>query len=418
MLKRGVYRMQTVYLRDGDVFIGEYGAELNGSRIVTNVLREGDYWVLLEQTQQGEVFDKCFPEFPVCKHPEQVFLDDQPLSQVENLQKLRSGTFYFDYRNDKIYLADNPSGKKLEVSVTPQAIEGAPNATISNLIITKYAQAGNWMTVRLFPNMIAEYNDILFNASIGISLSDNVRVHHNRIRHSGRLGVIDVKSNNIRFEYNELAYNNTFGYDYDWEAGGSKFLETRDLYVAHNYVHHNFGPGLWTDYDNQNTLYEYNIVDHNTASGIFHEVSGDAIIRFNEVSFNGTNGIEISNSSKTEVYGNLLKGNASSLWARNVCRSEAKLFTLRNVQFYDNVVYQNAHYAGADSWPTGKAAALFAERSCQHWNESFDDWFNNLGNQWYDNTYHIENFSENARPPFLWQEAEVQLEDWQEFGLQ
>ena len=418
LLGAGVYRMQSVTLRDGDVLMGEYGAELNGSRLVTEVSREGDYWVLPEQTQQGKVFDKCFPEFPACKYPEQVFIDDRLLSQVESLQQLRSGTFYFDYRNDKIYLADNPEDKKLEVSVTPQAIEGAPNAVISNLIITKYAQSGDWMTVRSFPDMVVQYNDVGFNASIGLSLSHRVHAHHNRIHHSGRLGVIDVQSHDVKFEYNELAFNNTFGYDYNWEAGGSKFLETRNMLIAHNYVHHNFGPGLWTDYDNQDTLYEYNKVISNTASGIFHEVSGSAEIRFNEINHNGTNGIEISNSSDTDVYRNILKGNASSLWAKNACRPAAETFTLKNVHFYDNEVHQDAHYAGEGDWLVGKAAALYAERSCRHWREDFSDWFNTVGNRWTDNTYHFTNLRDGARPPFFWQEAELQLDAWQDFGLQ
>lgn len=418
LLKAGVYRLQSIHLREGDVLVGEYGAELNGSRLVTEVQREGEYWVLPGQTQEGDPFDKCFPEFPACKYPEQVFLDDQMLTQVLSLPELRPGAFYFDYRRDKIYLADSPEGKKLEVSVTPQAIEGAPGAVIRNLVITKYAQEGDWMTVRLFPNMVAEYNDITFNAGVGLSLSHNVYAHHNRIRYSGRMGVLDVESENIRLEYNEIAYNNTFGYDYHWEAGGSKFLRTRNLKVTHNYVHRNFGPGLWTDYDNHETLYEHNLVSHNTGNGIFHEVSGSAVIRFNEVNHNGTNGIEIANSSDTDVYGNVLRGNASSLWAKNACRPAAETFTLKNVRFYDNVVYQDAHHAGTEDWPTGKAAALFSERNCKFWSERFEDWFNSVGNLWYDNTYYVTNLHSDARPPFLWKENEVQLEDWQEFGLQ
>ena len=54
-----------------------------------------------------------------------------------------------------------------------------------------------------------------------------------------------------------------------------------------NHVHHNEGPGLWTDIDNIHTLYEGNLVEHNANVGIFHEISYDAVIRNNIVRDNG-----------------------------------------------------------------------------------------------------------------------------------
>ena len=52
-------------------------------------------------------------------------------------------------------------------------------------------------------------------------------------------------------------------------------------------VHHNAGPGLWTDFDNIHTLYEGNTVFLNGEDGIKHEISYDATIRNNVVAANG-----------------------------------------------------------------------------------------------------------------------------------
>lgn len=58
------------------------------------------------------------------------------------------------------------------------------------------------------------------------------------------------------------------------------------LLVSDNDVHHNKGPGLWTDINNIDTTYERNTVHNNTSHGIFHEISYRAIIRNNRATDN------------------------------------------------------------------------------------------------------------------------------------
>ena len=84
----------------------------------------------------------------------------------------------------------------------------------------------------------------------------------NYIHHNGQLGLA-AAGNGIIVEDNEIAYNNTHGFSYWWEAGGTKFVRTENLIVRRNHSHHNIGPGLWTDGNNLNTLYEHNRVTDN-----------------------------------------------------------------------------------------------------------------------------------------------------------
>jgi hypothetical protein len=51
-LKAGVHRMQSIQPKDNQVFLGETGATLNGSRLLTSFSREGVYWVANGQTQE------------------------------------------------------------------------------------------------------------------------------------------------------------------------------------------------------------------------------------------------------------------------------------------------------------------------------------------------------------------------------
>src|SRR5690606_14643000 len=108
------------------------------------------------------------------------------------------------------------------------------------------------------------------------------RVRNNQVLEQGQLGIGGV-GDNVLIAGNEVAWNNTAGFRWGWEAGGSKFARTHDLVVRNNHVHDNNGPGLWTDIANTRTLYEGNRVEDNTGPGIFHEISYDAVIRNNTV---------------------------------------------------------------------------------------------------------------------------------------
>ena len=98
-------------------------------------------------------------------------------------------------------------------------------------------------------------------------------------------------------------------------------MTTENLIVRGNFVHDNNGPGLWTDIDNINTLYENNIVEGNSGAGIFHEISYSATIRNNQVRGNGfrnrgwlwEGGIMVAGSQGVEIYGNILEDNYNGI---------------------------------------------------------------------------------------------------------
>ena len=125
---------------------------------------------------------------------------------------------------------------------------------------------------------------------------------------------------------------------------------THNLIVRGNLVHHNYGPGLWTDVDNIDTLYEYNEVSDNDDAGIFHEISYRATIRNNTVSRNGFGyhpwlwgaGIQVAASRDVEVYGNVLIDNAQGIAALQQNRGTG-LYGPRqvvNLYVHDNTIIQ------------------------------------------------------------------------------
>ena len=123
----------------------------------------------------------------------------------------------------------------------------------------------------------------------------------------------------------ELSYNNAAGYNYGWEGGATKWTNTDGLIARNNYVHDNYGSGLWTDGPNINVLFEGNRVEDNDSSGIVHELGYAAVIRNNVVRGNGFQhpiqgdvwgaGIRIDQSRDVEVYGNTVEGNNAGITA-------------------------------------------------------------------------------------------------------
>ena len=196
---------------------------------------------------------------------------------------------------------------------------GGVEVTVRGLVIEDYAPRLQEGVIRLGGgayDWLVEDNEVRHNSGVGIVAGPGWQVRDNYVHHQGQLG-IKASGNDILFQGNEVAYNNTDDIDPSWEAGGSKFVHTRNLVIRDNYVHDNQGPGLWTDGNNIDTLYEGNRVVNNYGPGIFHEISYDAVIRNNVVEGNGFGytgwidgaGILVGDSPNVEVYGNTVRYN-------------------------------------------------------------------------------------------------------------
>ena len=137
----GVYRGVSITPKDGQTFIGAEGAILNGSAVLTNFTQQGNLWVVGGQTQEGIRHATGEGDGVSMRpgYPETVFVNDTPLKPVDALFKVVPGTFYFDYAADKIYIADNPTGQKVEAGKLTDAFHGnAQNVTVQNLVVEKY----------------------------------------------------------------------------------------------------------------------------------------------------------------------------------------------------------------------------------------------------------------------------------------
>lgn len=203
------------------------------------------------------------------------------------------------------------------------------------MTIEKYACPGQFGAIGSQDpgdNWTIEDNEVILNHGAGIVAGSNSVVRNNNVNDNGQIGI--KVSRNIKpvrifdtlIEGNEINRNGKkeVGFNWGWEAGGTKFTKTTNLKVRNNIVRENGGAGLWADIDNDNTLYENNIVEDNYDHGIFHEISYGAKIRNNIVRRNGFGRtwdnfsdkmmhaqIMVSTSKDVDVYNNLVDAGAN-----------------------------------------------------------------------------------------------------------
>ncbi len=413
-IKAGIHRLQSIVPKSGNKFIGEPGAILSGARLLTTFTRSGGYWVASGQTQQNPIKSTsrnwCLPEFPGCYYPEQLFINDVLLQHVTSLGAVAPGKWYFDYATDKIYIANDPTGKKVETSVKAFAFKSsAPNVTISGLIVEKYATppASGTVDGSSGSAWVVKNNEVRYNHGKGIKTGSRMQVLDNYVHHQGQLGIAGG-GNSLLVQGNEIAYNNAAGFTTGWEAGGSKFVFTDVLIVRGNFSHHNRGAGIHCDIDNINALIEGNRLEDNDWRGIFYEISYKAVIRNNVARRNGFKipktvglvdgaGILVSNSRDVEIYGNVVENNRTGIGAYDSDRGSGKygVYDLWNLNVHHNTVVQ----------ATGRAAGITQSIGT-------NAVFTSRNNRFTANTYDLASTAKY----FRWMNADLSTTQWKSYG--
>lgn len=312
-LGAGVYRGQALHPKSGDQIVGagQGVTVLNGSNLIAAPVRSGGLWYADRQVQQNGSAGYCAGD-PACANAELLYLDDVPLTGVSSRAAVVAGTFFFDYAADRVYFADDPTGRKVEVGAVNKAVVGdrptvgrtggAVNVVVRNLTVEKYAQVSQQGAIETNDGWLVDHVTTRLNGGQGITMfGAGPRLSHSRVLANGQIGVganggddstgYGHAVNAVFVDNTEIAYNNTKNYDYGWEAGGTKFWQTKGSVISNNWVHHNEGPGLWDDGFNDNITFSANLIEDNVQNGIFHEIGGSAVIRDNMIRRNGgTNG--------------------------------------------------------------------------------------------------------------------------------
>jgi parallel beta-helix repeat protein len=198
-------------------------------------------------------------------------------------------------------------------------------------------------------------NNTVHGSTIGVAVNKGTILRSNHIHHNSMYGIVGGPATNILIESNELAFNGGIR-DAGGSTGGSKIVGstpgTYGVVWRDNWVHHNTGPGIWSDGNVHDVLYEGNLVEGNSGPGIFHEISWDATISNNVVRGNATDAIgrscwwgsqiHVNNSQNVRIFGNRVRSTAG---ANGIClvdaiRSQTSPFPtqLANIEVRDNTI--------------------------------------------------------------------------------
>lgn len=430
----GVHREQLIAPKDGQIFIGEPGAILNGAETISGIRQEGRFWVGAAVKLNIRPFGTCLKSRPRCNDPERFFLDDQPLEPVSNLADLRPGAVFQDGLAGRFYLADDPRGRRLEHTRQPYAFrsDGARSVTVKGLIVEKYATPAQQGAIfgdehPRATDWLIEGNEVRFNSGSGIATGDRSIVRDNKVHHNGQLG-ISPNGVDVLIEGNEIYENNIFGFDAAWEAGGVKAGAVERLTLRRNHVYDNYGSGLWCDVDCRNILFEDNRVERNADAGIFYEISFDAIIRNNIVLLNGTGkggqqgsawvwgaGIQIAASEGVQVYGNSVTVGEGSAGIVLVDQGRERMVRPAAKAGTEKVFYRTAGNIVRDNEVIydGRAGISGGASDVARTNPNFGV-IETGGNRFDGNTYVLRQAA--ASPVFVWGHGAISYERFRNLG--
>lgn len=384
----GMYRLETMIKpKDRDSFIGpcqkspcsaDSQAILSGARLLTSFQQSGPHYRISGQTQHNQITidsSRCQPRTPRCNYPEDLYIDDQPLTHAASLDDVGQGKWFFDYPNATLYFDDVPEGHHVETSVAPAAFAPGPanGLTIKGLTIEKFATpamtgavggagVGNPSPTK-GANWVVEDNEIRLNHGYGVRINFGWKILNNYIHHNGNLGIggglggamsseLAATPSGLLIQGNEIAFNNYAHVKSGFQAAGIKITGSRGVVVRGNYVHDNEGAGLWTDIKNYDVLYDNNTLENNTEAGISHEISFAGIVRNNRLLKNGYTvpsekawlygaNLFSSTSQGLEAYCNTVEvssqgGNGIDIIAQNRGANENKISS--NNYFHHNTV--------------------------------------------------------------------------------
>ena len=184
---------------------------------------------------------------------------------------------------------------------------GAPGAVLDGKGVNAYAFTGQetgvriaYLTIKNFvaPNQegvvnhdqangwIIEHNTIADNSGAALMGGARQVLAYNCIARNGQYGLNYFQTGDgiedVIVHHNEIVRNNTDRVDPDCGcSGGAKFWAVNGAEITDNWVHDNYGVGLWADTDNRDFRIEGNLIQNNDDVGLFYEISYNALIRNN-----------------------------------------------------------------------------------------------------------------------------------------
>lgn len=353
-LAAGTYRVGSLNCSDNLRIVGDPGGGtiLNGGLLLSGWTLSNGRWQhgAMPSVHASDPSNFTDGSNAYTTSPQDLWVNNVFYKRVTSLASLGPGKWYWDTNGKITYMTDDPTGKQVEINDAKNILQNGVNVHCFNLTFSHCANfAGDcvnpgdqgWSLL----NCAA-----LYNHGVGIGVGVNGVIWNCRANYNGQQGMTGGDASLAQVLSCEVAFNNYAGYNFDWEAGGFKFVNSNGTIAKNNWVHHNNGVGIWGDLNNSNWLIDGNLVHDNQGAGIMYEVSYAGTKISHNTSFNnGLSGsgfiradILLQNSQGTEVFGNTVTvgaaGNGITMTHEDRGSGTQGVLDTKNNSVHDNII--------------------------------------------------------------------------------
>lgn len=331
VMNSGVYRSPVVGITKAVTIQAAPHAEvwIKGSRVVTNWAPSGSVWV---STGWAPNFCHTCTTNPnssvegMAAYPEQIFINEQPLTQVATQAEVAVGKFYVDAAAQTLYIGSDPTAKTVEVSEHQRALSvAANNFKMLGINVAQYAPqqgfatgaqpfyAGPSAVYVAGTNALIENSLIVQSAANGLSMgnSTNSTIRNSQFLDNGSNGMGANRSDNILVDNSRFERNNAAGFnvsscgDY-CGVSDIKITHTQGITFSNNFMANSASSAFWCDEGCIDAKVVNNFISGQAiGAGIFYEVSSQGIIAGNIIE-GAKQGIAIGGSDHVQIYNNTI----------------------------------------------------------------------------------------------------------------
>jgi parallel beta-helix repeat protein len=317
VIRAGYYHEQLVITKA--VTLQSYPGEVvwfDGTVPVTGFTKSGTTWVapwtvVHDHTLGYHTWENdtryLQPGYPLAAWPDQAYVNGTQLKQVAP-SAVVAGTFAVDYTNKRLIIGEDPAGKDIRAADLEQAIETqVPGVTIRGIGFRRYANPimANGLIRVAKDNSRVENVRIDDAATIGLSISGNVKVDRVTINRAGMVAYMGHYADNSTITNSVASNNNYENFNNLPEAGGIKYTSSRFVTIQGNVVaNSNMAKGIWLDESCYGINILSNTVTNSGRAAIQVEISAKGVIADNRVS-GGMMGIYLFDSGDFTVANNL-----------------------------------------------------------------------------------------------------------------